>query len=43
METSNLSSGEKQTNKITEEVCFELLYFAKLVKLINVISMAYCL
>jgi hypothetical protein len=35
MEHSNFSSGEKG-NKITEEVCFELLYFAKLVSLINV-------
>ena len=35
MESSNHSSGDK-VKQVTEEVCFELLYFAKLMAMINV-------
>lgn len=37
METSN-SSSANSGSKITEEICFEILYFSKLVSLINVIN-----
>ena len=35
MEGSNHSSGDK-VKQVTEDVCFELLYFAKLMSIINV-------